>query len=120
MSQKLEQDPTQVLAMALETGALGKELIATRHYTGSSDFQDNVGETLVQLAGVVPDGMLVFMPSYVLLNKLRKRWQATGAQDVGASDSCDAVMPPRRASPMMCFAAVCNDVARCRFTVQLV
>ena len=42
------------------------------------DYQDGVGHTLLGLAKVVPDGMLVFFTSYRTLDTVVNRWQMTG------------------------------------------
>ena len=34
-----------------------------------------MGQALLQTCQVVPDGVLVFMPSYSLLDRLMQRWQ---------------------------------------------
>lgn len=39
--------------------------------------QDNVGRTVLETCRVVPDGVLVFMPSYALLERLVQRWQVS-------------------------------------------
>lgn len=38
-------------------------------------YQDALGNALLKYAHVVPGGMLVFFPSYGLLEKMRDRWQ---------------------------------------------
>ncbi|KAI9023639.1 helicase C-terminal domain-containing protein [Phycomyces nitens] len=43
----------------------------------SFSYQDDVGEALCQIAETVPFGVLVFMPSYSTLDKLKKRWMGT-------------------------------------------
>ena len=55
-----------------------KAIRCTYKNTDSSQLQDALGEGLVGLAGCVPDGMLVFLPSYTLLEKLKTRWMTTG------------------------------------------
>ncbi|GMH35725.1 hypothetical protein BSKO_03593 [Bryopsis sp. KO-2023] len=46
--------------------------------TSKAEVQDRVGHSLVEWCKVIPDGVLVFMPSYSLLDKLKQRWQASG------------------------------------------
>lgn len=38
-------------------------------------FQDSVGRVVLEGAAAIPDGLLVFMPSYSLLDKLMARWK---------------------------------------------
>lgn len=40
-----------------------------------ASIQDGVGATILEVARLVPDGLLVFMPSYSLLDRLMQRWQ---------------------------------------------
>jgi Fanconi anemia group J protein len=40
--------------------------------------QDALGESLVSLCSVIPDGVLCFFPSYSAIDKLQHRWHATG------------------------------------------
>eukprot|EP00903_Cladosiphon_okamuranus_P014456 g13412.t1 len=49
-------------------------------YTNQHDlkFQDALGNALLQHARVVPGGILVFFPSYALLEKVHERWKVTG------------------------------------------
>ena len=37
--------------------------------------QDAIGEAILATSRVVPDGLLCFMPSYSLLDRLSQRWQ---------------------------------------------
>ena len=68
--------------MAVAHAPAGHILKATFQHSSEHKFQDGVGEALVALAGVVPDGMLVFMPSYGMMEKLARRWEETGARHV--------------------------------------
>lgn len=38
-------------------------------------FQDSLGGSVSAIASVVPDGLLVFFPSYSLMDRLFERWQ---------------------------------------------
>lgn len=69
----------QVLSMALAYNPKGQVIKATYQHSNQLQFQDGVGDTLIQLASIVPDGLLVFMPSYGMMDKLTKRWRDTGA-----------------------------------------
>lgn len=43
-----------------------------------ADFQDSIGNILVQLVGSIPDGVLIFLPSYATLERLSQRWKSNG------------------------------------------
>ncbi|XP_028169012.1 Fanconi anemia group J protein homolog [Ostrinia furnacalis] len=40
--------------------------------------QDAIGDTILWVSQVTPHGVLVFLPSYQLMNRLARRWQETG------------------------------------------
>ena len=58
-------------------------LQATFKGSGGTGFQDSVGACVLQAAGVIPDGMLVFLPSYSLLSRLTARWKACSVHMLG-------------------------------------
>ncbi|KAL4529286.1 hypothetical protein Ndes2526A_g04083 [Nannochloris sp. 'desiccata'] len=68
----------QVWAGAVGTGPGGEKLLATYQHTDKTAFQDAVGNTVLQACRTVPDGLLLFLPSYALLDKLCARWKVTG------------------------------------------
>ncbi|GFH27953.1 helicase ATP-binding domain-containing protein, partial [Haematococcus lacustris] len=51
---------------------------------------------LLEVVHSVPDGVLVFLPSYGMLEKLSQRWQATGVWQ-GLSAVKEVVVEPREA-----------------------
>jgi len=68
----------QVWAGALGVGPSGHSLNATYHNSNSYGFQDELGKLILRICETVPHGVLVFLPSYKLLNDLSARWKATG------------------------------------------
>lgn len=52
-------------------------------FAGSSkfSFQDSLGDALFDYCKVVPGGVLVFFPSYRLMDQLHMRWKSSGAWD---------------------------------------
>lgn len=68
----------QVWAGALGAGPSGEHLLATYQHTSEPPFQDAVGSTVLQACRTIPDGVLLFLPSYSLLDKLVARWKVTG------------------------------------------
>ncbi|KAJ2161968.1 hypothetical protein GGF46_001064 [Coemansia sp. RSA 552] len=71
-------DPQRFMAMAIRCGPLRSQLEAKYQTTDQLSFQDDMGMAIQQIIARCPDGMLVFAPSYALLNKLFGRWEATG------------------------------------------
>eukprot|EP00775_Hariotina_reticulata_P010851 gene10851-11005_t len=92
----------QVLARVVSHGPDGRLLNATFKEADKLDYQDSLGQLCLQASNVsnvlylykwlsapgymqfaevvssVPDGVLLFLPSYSLMDKLRERWTATG------------------------------------------
>jgi len=71
-------DRKQVWAGSIGSGPTGHSLNATYHNSNSYGFQDEVGRLILDICCRVPHGVLVFLPSYKLLNDLLQRWQSTG------------------------------------------
>ena len=73
----------QVWARAVARAPQGQVLQATYQHTSSPAFQQAVGSCLLAAAQAVPDGLLLFTPSYALLDKLRAAWQVGWRIDIG-------------------------------------
>lgn len=65
----------QVWAGAISHGADGCMLQATYKHADTPAFQDSVGSSVVAVCKVVPDGVLMFLPSYSMLDRLTTRWK---------------------------------------------
>ncbi|KAJ2597336.1 hypothetical protein GGF39_003091 [Coemansia sp. RSA 1721] len=74
-------DPARFSAIAIECGPSGTLLEAKYQTVNMLEFQDDIGRAICGIAASCPDGMLVFAPSYGLLNKLSARWRTTGLMD---------------------------------------
>lgn len=68
----------QVWAGALGAGPGGGRIVGTYEESQKPGYQDAVGATILRVARTVPDGLLVFFPSYSLLDRLMQRWQVRG------------------------------------------
>lgn len=68
----------QVLIGAVMNGPGGVDLMSTYKNQQEFRYQDSLGELLLQYTQVVPGGILMFFPSYHLMDKLATRWQETG------------------------------------------
>ncbi|KAJ2359188.1 hypothetical protein GGF43_000209 [Coemansia sp. RSA 2618] len=71
-------DASRFCAVAVEFGPSDTRLEAKYGMTDQLSFQDDMGAAIAQITARSPDGMLVFAPSYALLNKLFARWEGTG------------------------------------------
>uniref|UniRef100_A0A3B4AJB4 DNA 5'-3' helicase n=1 Tax=Periophthalmus magnuspinnatus TaxID=409849 RepID=A0A3B4AJB4_9GOBI len=69
---------SQVWVGTVGAGPQGRKLHATFQHTETYAFQDEVGELLLHVCGAVSKGVLCFLPSYKMLEKLRDRWVNTG------------------------------------------
>uniref|UniRef100_A0A8C6SWZ8 DNA 5'-3' helicase n=1 Tax=Neogobius melanostomus TaxID=47308 RepID=A0A8C6SWZ8_9GOBI len=69
---------SQVWVGTVGDGPKGKKLCATFQHTETYEFQDEVGELLLHVCQAVSKGVLCFVPSYKMLEKLRDRWVNTG------------------------------------------
>ncbi|KAL0818377.1 hypothetical protein ABMA28_008852 [Loxostege sticticalis] len=62
----------------LSTCPDGSRLECKSSCTNQPSVQDGIGEAILWVCQVTPHGVLCFMPSYLLMNKLMRRWQETG------------------------------------------
>ena len=69
----------QVWARAMAQAPGAYQLQATYKHTSSPAFHQAVGACLLAAAHVVPDGLLLFTPSYSMLQKLQLAWQVLPA-----------------------------------------
>uniref|UniRef100_A0A3B3BVC5 DNA 5'-3' helicase n=1 Tax=Oryzias melastigma TaxID=30732 RepID=A0A3B3BVC5_ORYME len=69
---------SQVWVGTVGAGPQGKKLRATFQHTETYAFQDEVGDLLLHVCKVMTKGVLCFLPSYKMLDKLRDRWSNTG------------------------------------------
>jgi len=74
-------DKRQVWIGTLSRGPNGQSLNATYRNSETFAFQDEVGKALAGVCEAVPRGVLFFLPSYSMLNKLSERWRDTGLWD---------------------------------------
>ena len=62
----------------MSAGPTGHSLNAAYQNSNTYGFQDEVGRLVLNICSTVAHGVLVFLPSYKLLNDLTERWKATG------------------------------------------
>ncbi|TNN13055.1 Fanconi anemia group J protein, partial [Schistosoma japonicum] len=68
----------RLLVTTLSHGPNGIRLCATYQHQNTYTFQDEIGAVAVNACRIVPGGVLCFLPSYSLLDKLVQRWELTG------------------------------------------
>ncbi|XP_058270088.1 Fanconi anemia group J protein isoform X1 [Hemibagrus wyckioides] len=69
---------SQVWVGTIGAGPQGRRLCATFQHAETFNFQDEVGALLLKVCQTVSRGVLCFLPSYKMLDKLRDRWMNTG------------------------------------------
>ncbi|XP_059763186.1 Fanconi anemia group J protein isoform X2 [Balaenoptera ricei] len=69
---------SQVWVGTIGSGPKGRNLCATFQHTETFEFQDEVGALVLSVCQTVSQGILCFLPSYKLLEKLKERWLSTG------------------------------------------
>ncbi|XP_063106951.1 Fanconi anemia group J protein isoform X1 [Cavia porcellus] len=69
---------SQVWVGTIGSGPKGRNLCATFQHIETFEFQDEVGALLLSVCQTVGQGILCFLPSYKLLEKLKERWISTG------------------------------------------
>uniref|UniRef100_A0A6Q2X960 DNA 5'-3' helicase n=1 Tax=Esox lucius TaxID=8010 RepID=A0A6Q2X960_ESOLU len=69
---------SQVWVGTLGSGPQGRKLCATFQHAETYAFQDEVGALLLRVCQAVGRGVLCFLPSYKMLDKLCDRWTNTG------------------------------------------
>ncbi|KAJ8358971.1 hypothetical protein SKAU_G00154960 [Synaphobranchus kaupii] len=69
---------SQVWVGTVGSGPQGRKLCATFQHAETFAFQDEVGALLLRICQTVGRGVLCFLPSYKMLDKLRDRWTNTG------------------------------------------
>ncbi|XP_046892366.1 Fanconi anemia group J protein [Hypomesus transpacificus] len=72
---------SQVWVGTIGSGPQGRKLCATFQHAETYAFQDEVGALLLRVCQAVGRGVLCFLPSYKMLDKLRDRWTNTGLWD---------------------------------------
>ena len=68
----------QVWIGLVGTGPSGQRIEASYRGMEKLSVQDEIGRVLVSVCESVPDGVLCFLPSYSVMDKLKDRWESVG------------------------------------------
>ncbi|XP_017055046.1 regulator of telomere elongation helicase 1 homolog isoform X2 [Drosophila ficusphila] len=71
-------DQSQVYVKIIGTGPDRQQLISNYANRDNPKYISSLGQTILNVSRIVPDGLLVFFPSYPMLNKCVDAWQASG------------------------------------------
>jgi fanconi anemia group J protein len=88
---------TQLWCSAWAFSPNNRSILCTYQHLGSFELQDDVGATILHVCRTVPFGVLVFVPSYSLLEKLLARWRVTGVLALMAAIK-QVVVEPRNST----------------------
>ena len=70
--------PHQILLSVLERGPSGNALLSSYANRGNTAYVSDLGSAIVNVCRVVPDGVLIFFPSYFALEGCRDEWERGG------------------------------------------
>jgi regulator of telomere elongation helicase 1 len=78
-------DPRQVMCSILAKGPSGASLNASYSFRGSEEYRLALGYSVLNIARNVPNGVLVFFPSYAAMNGALEMWKMTGGPQCDAT-----------------------------------
>ena len=70
--------PQQLLTVSIGRGPSGRVLDLRHEARSAGSMKGELGQLLVNLCGVVPEGLVVFVPSFGYLEQLREAWKESG------------------------------------------
>ncbi|GBB97934.1 hypothetical protein RclHR1_00310062 [Rhizophagus clarus] len=70
--------PENLLTLTLSEGPMGGTLEFTFERRGDTKLIDELGQTIVNLCNIIPDGVVCFFTSYAYLEQVYKRWEQNG------------------------------------------
>lgn len=89
----------QVWLGVIKTGVTGKKLNSSYNFRNTIEYKQEIGNTIANFARVVPDGLLVFFPSYVVMSACIECWKKTGIER-RISRFKEIIVEPRSSSEM--------------------
>ena len=91
----------QVWVGVVPVGPKGAALNSSYNNRDSREYKEDLGYAVVNFARMVPDGLLVFFPSYGVLKSCTDFWKNTSVGGTGG-----AVAPHQQTSPAQAAAQV--------------
>ncbi|KAL2332388.1 hypothetical protein Fmac_019969 [Flemingia macrophylla] len=73
--------PNQIWAGVVPVGPSGRTFNSSYRTRDSIEYRQELGNAIVNLARIVPDGLLVFFPSYYLLDQCTKCWKSVSNEN---------------------------------------
>ena len=65
----------QVFVGIIPQGPDGKKLNSSYQFRSTAEYQLSLGNTVVNLSRIIPHGLLVFFPSYPVMDMVIGKWQ---------------------------------------------
>lgn len=70
-------EPSQVWIGVVNKGPKGQTLNSSYEHRKNPEYKEDLGNAIVNYARIVPDGLLVFFPSYTLLSECLESWKSS-------------------------------------------
>lgn len=67
----------QVFVGVIPQGPDRKRLNSSYNFRSTPEYQISMGNTLVNLSRIIPHGLLVFFPSYPVMDMVLGKWQVS-------------------------------------------
>jgi len=67
----------QVFVGIIPQGPDGKKLNSSYQFRSTAEYQLSLGNTVVNLSRIIPHGLLVFFPSYPVMDMVIGKWQVS-------------------------------------------
>jgi regulator of telomere elongation helicase 1 len=93
--------PKQIWIGCVPVGPSGKTLNSSFRSRDTKEYKMELGNTIVNFARIVPDGVLVFFPSYTVLNACVEEWKGSNVWERIAKWKLP-VLEPRDSSEFTC------------------
>lgn len=104
----------QIYVGVVAQGPRGVTFDATFQGSAKFSFQDSLGDALIDYCKIIPGGVLVFFPSYRMMDQLCKRWQTSGAwQRLQQQKQRILVEPNKRGQEFDAAVAAYLEAANC-------
>ena len=84
-------DPSQVWLGIVKCGPSNVRLNSSYRTRDLAEYKSDLGNAIANFARVVPDGLLVFFPSFVVMNKCVEHWQLPSGGSSGSGTIWDHI-----------------------------
>lgn len=64
--------------MCFSSGLIKPSNVLKSFHRSNDKYITSLGRTIVNFARIIPEGLLVFFPSYTVLNQCKEHWEGSG------------------------------------------